>query len=59
MIDPRVEALHSLAMNLREHPADQTEEVLAACSVLGGEIKGLADAERLHRALAIGEHSHG
>ncbi|MCW6008716.1 hypothetical protein K1W54_29845 [Micromonospora sp. CPCC 205371] len=57
--DQRVEALRGLVMNLREHPADQSEQVLADCSVLGAELKGLADLERLTRALHLREADCG
>jgi hypothetical protein len=50
--DPRIQALRDLVTNLREYPADQSEEVLVAATQLGAELKGLADTERLTRACA-------
>lgn len=50
-MDPRIQHLADFVMNLQEYPADQTDEVLAQASLLAAQLKGLADAERLTRAV--------
>lgn len=49
--DSRLEALRGIVANLVEHPADQSEDFLAEASLLAAQIKGLADTERLTRAM--------
>ena len=50
-VDERIEALRHIVANLEEYPADQTDDFLAEAGNLTARIKGLADTERLVRAL--------
>lgn len=53
MTDHRVQALRDFVTNLQDCPADQDDSVLAEASNLTAQLRGLIEAERLHRALHV------
>ncbi len=50
MIDPRIQHLRDLLINVQEYPAEHDDDFLAEVSNLTQQIRGIVETERLFRA---------